>query len=159
MKKAMFLFMLLVLAATLSAQTGLFGIWYGAKAEDVKALLKSQGFGDGTQNGAEIDYTPPAESKLPKISLTLTDDHTLLSYWSITYYLSDNPDVMLDILSNIAQVHGEASVVADFGVDYIWYFPDNHALYVYEYSDKAVLNYTNGNWDDDDYYWYEEYWY
>ncbi|NCB08281.1 MAG: response regulator transcription factor [Bacteroidia bacterium] len=43
MKKATFLFLLLVLAVALSAQASLFGLEFGAKTEDVKALLKRTG--------------------------------------------------------------------------------------------------------------------
>jgi len=159
MKKTTLLFLLLVLTVALSAQVSLFGLQFGAKTDDVKALLKSKGFGDGQQNGSIIVYTPTADSKLPKIALTLSDDLTLLDSWDITYYFNGNPDMMIDILNNIAQIHGEVSVIDDYGVDYIWYFPNNHVLYVYEYNDRVLLDYTDGNWDDDEYYWYEEfYW-
>jgi len=159
MKKTTFLFLLLVLAVALSAQASLFGLEFGAKTEDVKALLKSEGFSEYSQNDNLIVFTPASASVIPTIKLTLTDDGSKLYRWTVTYPTTGNEDITLDVLAALAEIHGTVDVVDDYGMDYIWYFPGDRALYINDIGDKLLLDYTFGNWDDDDYYWYEDYGY
>jgi len=159
MKKTTLLFLLLVLTVALSAQVSLFGLQFGAKTEDVKALLKSKGFSEYSQNDNFMVFTPASASVIPTIKLTLTDDGSKLYRWTVTYPTTGNEDITLDVLAALAEIHGTVDVVDDYGMDYIWYFPGDRALYINDIGDKLLLDYTFGNWDDDDYYWYEDYGY
>lgn len=157
MKKATLLFLLLVLAVALSAQVGLFGLEYGAKTEDVKALLKSKGFSEVKQVGSDVFFSPATTSELPTITLTLTSDGANLYEWDVSYPTIGNPDIIDNVYKELVEIHGEEDVLYDYGMDYIWYFSGDHALYAIEAGGKFLLEYTYGNWDDDDYYWYEDY--
>lgn len=159
MKKAMILFGLLLIAATMFAQVSLLGLEFGASATEIVATLNAKGFKEISREGIIVKFQGGSESGLPDITVVLGEIDDTIVGWELTYDLSKDPALVYSIPASLGDLHGNVSVVDAYDVDYIWYFPNDRALYVDEVEgEKMVLWYGPGNWDDDDYNYYGDYW-
>jgi len=155
MKKALLMIALALLATAFFAQSSLYDLAYDAPLNDTVASLKAKGFVETSRTDKSVNFNGGKDQELPVVKLSLNTDGQSIAGWVLEYNLKDQPDLAETILASLEALHGEASVVADYDYDYIWYFADNKALYVTLYTgDSLTLDYTYGNWDDDDYYYY-----
>jgi hypothetical protein len=159
MKKAMLIAVLLVMTAAMFAHKSMYDLQVGEKFDRVKYILKSKGFGNNDQTGQLITYDGNPDTGLPDLQLAFTAEDSTLASWNIVFDCSKNPERIPQILEELSKLHGAYDYLEEFDVDYIWYFPENRALYVYLYMNgKISLHYAEGNWDDDDWDYYEGWW-
>ncbi len=159
MKKAMLMAVLLVMTAAMFAQKGMYDLQVGERIDRVKYNLKSKGFGDNDQTGQIITYDGNPETGIPYLQLNFTAEDSTLAAWHIVFDCSKNPDRIPQIMDELGKLHGIWDFMEEFDVDYIWYFPENRALYVDVYNNGRVsLHYAEGNWEDDDWDYYEGGW-
>ncbi len=147
-------------AAEESNTSSLYGIAFGADAEATVLMLKSKGFVEFTRGPKSIHLKRNDNPKLPNIDLDLDEESKFVVGWELYFEPKDNPDILDSILTSLEELHGECDVESDFDADYIWYFPSDKALYLEIYGEGDFnLDYTNGNYDDDEYDYYYYYFY
>lgn len=159
MKQLIIVVGLLLLATTIFAQRSLYDIQFddvGSAAEMI-AKLKAQGFVETERIENKFILNGPSDSDLPKLELQFDLSLTHIVYWKVVYNLVSKPDLAETILAKLTALHGRRSVEDDYDYDYIWYFPDYKALYVtHTEGVSLILDYTFGDWDEDDFYYYYE---
>ncbi len=151
---------ILLLASAVFGQTSLFDMKYGDSYSQTIARLKSKGFVEVDHSDKHYHLSGGAKSMLPEIMVYLSIDGKSVFSWKVTYDLKSDPAAEKKVIASLVDLHGKYSVKDDYDYNYIWYFPNNKALYVDVYNgDSILLDYTTGNLDDDDlyYYYYEEY--
>lgn len=157
MKKLTVILALLLLATAIFAQSSLYEMKFGDSVATTLARLKAKGFVESAKGDGFITCKGAKDPKLPTIDIYLSLDKKSVTAWKMKYNLKSKPELADLILTNLKALHNAPSVVDDYDFDYIWYFPNNKALYVDHFAgDSLILNYTSGNWDDDDYYYYYE---
>ncbi|HRY83342.1 MAG TPA: hypothetical protein P5533_01785 [Candidatus Cloacimonadota bacterium] len=158
MKKALLICSLIMLVSLIFGQKSLYDIAFDAPLAETEAMLKSKGFMEINRVGGDITYNSDTIPNLLLLQIRMNDDKNAVQGWELRYDLSQDSDVEPYVIDMLKEIHGEYQVYNDYDYDYIWYFPNDKALYVSVYSSgRLVLYYTNGNWDDDDYYYYEDY--
>lgn len=158
MKKAFMFSMFIVLIVTAFAQTGMYGIKFGAPVKEMDKQLRGSGFKIKESSESSTTYTNSTLPSLISLELRDSSSNDSVSGWTIKYDIEKDEKVQTNVLAKLKELHGEHDVSDDYDCDYIWYFPNDHALYVTVYPTNIELNYTIGNWDDDEYYYYEDYW-
>jgi len=154
-KKFIVIVALLLLATATFAQSSLYDLKFNDSVTATLARLKAKGFVESSKGDAYYTYKGAKDPELPTIDIFLSQDRASVISWKLSYDLKGKPDLAQFILSSLEALHNAASVIDDYDYDYIWYFPNNKALYVdYYEGDSLVLDYATGNWDDDDYYYY-----
>lgn len=158
MKKALLMIALTLLVTAFFAQSSLYDLAYDAPLNDTVASLKAKGFVETGRTDKSVILNGGEDQELPVVNLHLSTDGQSIARWDLEYSIKDNADLPATILASLEALHGEASVVNDYGYNYIWYSADNKALYVtLSFTDNTLfLEYTYGNWDDDDYYYYSD---
>lgn len=156
MKKTLLLIGFILLMVSAYAQTGLFGIKFGAPADSTITMLQKQGLAIVSREATKVNFNGGKVPNLKGLSLYLSSDSTSVNSWNLAYDLSAGPEAGEAVIEALGELHGAYDVLEDYDYDYIWYFPNDKALYVSMFSDSMLLEYTSGNWDDDDYYYYED---
>ena len=155
----MILLGLLCVAAAMFAQVSLYGLEFGVSATETLARLKALGYEETSREGTIVRFKGGSESGLPDVMVAMGEAGDTVIGWELTYDLNKDPSLAYSIPASLGDLHGNVSTVDSYGIDYIWYFPNDRALYVSRMdSDTMVLWYGPGNWDDDDYYYYGDYW-
>ena len=160
MKRALMIVIVLLFSALVFAQTGMFGIEFNAPLSRVNAALEAAKFTQTELESSSAKYTNNTKPNLISLTVRFEGSEKVISGWTIEWDLSTNTTDDVSILNEIRKLHGETDVEDDFDYDYIWYLENDKALYVLVYPGETMqMNYTEGNYDDDFYWYYEDYWY
>lgn len=158
MKRTMLLIAILFTAVFSYAQKGLFDLEFDAIANEALLLIESKGFVETSREGTYIKYESSESANLPILNLNLTVDKAALDSWSFVYDIAPESPEITNLLQELVDLHGEPDIVDDFDCDYIWYYPNDRAIYVYPATTgQYIVSYTYGNFDEDEFYYYE-YW-
>ena len=154
MKNLLLVFALILLITSVYAQKGMFEISYDDSVSTTIAHLKDKGielrFDDRIYRGSF-----GTEPEASQIIIYPSYDSLTVSQWEIRFNLGDKTKTEVDIIEELKSIHGDYDVYQDYDYDYIWYFPNDRAHYVFITNDGFVnISYTFGNWDEDDYYYY-----
>ncbi len=159
MKKVLFVLGMLLLSTAIFAQRSLYDIEFGdvGSAAEMIAKLKAQGFVEIENVENKYILEGQSDSNLPKLEIQFDPSLTHIVVWKAVYNLVAKPELAETILAKLTALHGRCSVKDDYDYDYIWYFPDYKALYVtHTEGVSLILDYTIGDWDEDDFYYYYE---
>ena len=149
----------IILAVGISyAQMNLFDLEFDAPIAATAAMLKAKGFAETARDYTKITYTAKDFPSLLALELYMNDEGTSVAHWRLEFAIASYTDVETSVMNQIKTLHGDWQYEDNFGYDYIWYLPEGKALYVRAYeNDYMELNYTRGNFDDDNRNFYGRY--
>ena len=151
----MLIIAIIMLLGVSYAQKSLFDIEFDAPIAATEAMLKAKGFVETSRDGTKINYGTESIPGLSSLELYMNNEQTSVDHWKLYYDISSDPDLESSVLIQLGEIHGEYQVKDDYDYDYVWYYDSGKALYVSTDAYlRMVLNYTEGNWRDDDWYYY-----
>lgn len=156
MKRALFAVLLLIFAASLAAQTGIFGISFGQTFTDLDKMLKSKGFSEfKTDKEAKI-YTNSTIENFVEVQIYLDSVTNKVSSWFAYFYNDDSDKAYDSAMTVLSDIHGIYIIWDDIDEVYVWELDSYKAVYLYESTGGDwIAEYSD--WDeyyDDDYWWY-----
>lgn len=140
MNKIFWTLLLLILALSLGAQTGLFDIRYDMSREEAIEHLGTEGFEISEENESQIEFIPLDNYYVEMIEIDFADDASGISSWAISYYPQSEEDIEDLVMEALVGRHGEYYDWDDWMETYYWDLGDGHWVYA--------------GWDWD----YETYW-
>lgn len=141
MKKILVMGLIALMAAVLSAQTGLFDLSFGDSMDDAIEILESNGFSVDETGENYMVMVDEENYYVNYLRMNFADG--LLVGWSIEYNDPDDEDIEDLVMDALVSRHGE---------DYYW--EDDWEYYYWNLGDGA---YVEAGWDWDYYYFWVEY--
>lgn len=121
--------LLLILAFSLGAQTGLFDISYDMNREEAIEHLGSEGFEVSKEVENRLELLPLDNYYVEKIEIDFTDDGEEITGWSITYWPQSDEDIEDLVMEALIGRHGEYYDWDDWLETYYWDLGEGHWVY------------------------------
>lgn len=151
MKQILFTVILITLAISLSAQTGLFGISFGQNRHDVQEMLTKAGFKLDESKEDKLKFTNSKIKGLTELSVEFGSEGGVTS-WEIKYNTKDNPELVDEITNQLTDLHEISPWWDDYWEEWVWELENYMAVYMYSSGEYLRVDYDE--WDDSyDYWW------
>lgn len=145
MHKLTLTLLMIILAASLAAQTGLWGLSYDDSREDAIENLLGQGFSIDSFGETYVRMVPDDNYKVDNIELVLDDQGEYLVGWSIYYNYYEDGDIEDEVLDALEYWHGDDYYWDEDMEEYYWYLSETATVYAgYDwYGDYFFVDYVN----------------
>lgn len=153
MKKTLLILSFVILAVSIYAQTGLWGIAFDQKIADTKAALKKAGFSIATESETYINATNKSITILKEMNIYFNKETKQVSSWSIYFDRSKATDARDQVMKLVESTNGEYSFYDDEYDEYVWELENGNAIYFSPNSENLTVSY-----DIFDDYYYDWWW-
>ena len=133
MKKYTLFTLLLLLAGTLAAQTGLLGLSFGDTRDAALAKLDGQGFEISLTDSAKVELTGSEESTISSVEVRFSREEDALVQWTVVFGADPDLDLEEYAVDMLIALHGD-----DFDYDpelEEFYWPIEYDCEVFAYYD------------------------
>lgn len=138
----MLIFGMILVAISMNAVPGIYGLEFGQKFTDVDVHLSKAGFKQILKEDKRVTYNRESETTLEKLEIHI-DDKGILGTFS-AFYNDSSDDLYYYLLDELCELHGDYAYYDDWFEEYVWEI-DGGSLYLcYGEFDYPIVEYAEG---------------
>lgn len=124
MKNIIVLSLLLIVAAGLAAQTGLYGVSYGDNLNKADSLMSQNGLVAWDVEGSLVKYSSEHNKLVESVILFVNPDTEIVAGWFVRYNRSNTEEQDKYVIDNLHRMHGEEVIVEKQKGKMSWIFDE-----------------------------------